>query len=254
MLKKQALKHNVIDREKILVPPSWDSWGKIRVIREGFDVEGTSSKWGIDISNSSSVIQIEGLQTDIQSDAPDFKAPQSPVVHLYESAISDPHSVQKASARKKPGIEVSVPNMQDFLASQQETLARLAAEDEKSASSTSTSSTFSTNTGNTSMNTHDRMADQIGPVQVNMGGIQVDADDILKKLRNQSRTDPASTRSKEDSESTPKRKGEGAYMSTPEMNTQNDALRSFFTNLKQRGVSNSPKGTPSKTAPQDSTK
>ncbi|KAL8979156.1 MAG: hypothetical protein Q9177_006216, partial [Variospora cf. flavescens] len=49
LLKRQTLKHNVIDRDKVLVPPNWDSWGKIRVLREGFDVEGISSGWGIDI-------------------------------------------------------------------------------------------------------------------------------------------------------------------------------------------------------------
>ncbi|KAL8938635.1 MAG: hypothetical protein Q9216_003782 [Gyalolechia sp. 2 TL-2023] len=48
LLKRQTLKHNVIDRDKVLVPPNWDSWGKIRVLREGFDVEGISSGWSID--------------------------------------------------------------------------------------------------------------------------------------------------------------------------------------------------------------
>ncbi|KAJ2973662.1 hypothetical protein NQ176_g6476 [Zarea fungicola] len=32
LLKRQPLKHNVIDRDKIVVPPNWDSWGKIRVL------------------------------------------------------------------------------------------------------------------------------------------------------------------------------------------------------------------------------
>lgn len=49
LLKQQQLKHNVIDRDRVLVPPNWDSWGKIRILREGFDVEGISQKWSLDI-------------------------------------------------------------------------------------------------------------------------------------------------------------------------------------------------------------
>ena len=242
MLKKQALKHNVIDREKILVPPNWDSWGKIRVIREGFDVEGVSSKWGIDISYHPSNDKGDNAENkgNVNVEAP---TDGSPVVELYQGTITDPYASQRAAARKKPTIEVTVPTMQAFLASQQETLARLNTEDEKTASSaTSTSSTFSANTTGTAQSTHDRMADQIGPVQVNMGGIQVDADDVVKKLQTQSRK----AAGKEEGESTPKGKGEGANMSTPDMKAQNESLKNFFSELTKRTASNSQRGTPSK--------
>src|SRR5258706_2679357 len=52
LLKRQPLRHNVIDREKVLVPSNWDSWGKIRVLREGFDVEGVNRGWSVDIGES----------------------------------------------------------------------------------------------------------------------------------------------------------------------------------------------------------
>ena len=242
------MKHNVIDREKILVPPNWDSWGKIRVIREGFDVEGVSSKWGIDISQPVSAIQVYTQQPSDEGQPQLEENSQTPVVLLYESTIPDPHVDQKAQARKKPGIEVVVPDMQTFLASQQETLARLLAEDEKTASSAaSTTSTMSGSTVGTSMSTHDRMADQIGPVQVNMGGIQVDADDMVRKLQRDSKKDSATT----PEVSTPKQKGEGASMSTPDMKAQNEALQTFFTGLLKRGPSNSPRATPSKAPAKD---
>src|SRR5258706_15763957 len=61
LLKKQPLRHNVIDREKVLVPANWDSWGKIRVLREGFDVEGVNRGWSVDISESSERDSNEGL-------------------------------------------------------------------------------------------------------------------------------------------------------------------------------------------------
>jgi hypothetical protein len=49
LLKKQPLKHNVIDRDKVVIPPNWDSWGKIRVLRDGFDVDLVSNGWSIDL-------------------------------------------------------------------------------------------------------------------------------------------------------------------------------------------------------------
>ncbi|KAJ3049472.1 hypothetical protein HK097_009531, partial [Rhizophlyctis rosea] len=36
------LRARVLDRDTVLVPSGWDSWGKIRVLREGFDCEGMS--------------------------------------------------------------------------------------------------------------------------------------------------------------------------------------------------------------------
>ncbi|KAG8525729.1 uncharacterized protein KY384_000489 [Bacidia gigantensis] len=231
MLKKQALKHNVIDREKILIPPNWDSWGKIRVIREGFDVEGVSSKWSQDITSNL------GAASGNENESPErsWSAPKGPVVSLYESTISGPYASKREEANKKPGIEISVPNMQTFLASQQEVLARLAAEDERSAATSATSSTFSMNTSSTSASTHDRMADQIGPVQVNMGGIQVDADDVVRKLQTQSKRDVSASSSKDGDSTTPKGKGEGATMSTPDMKAENERMQLFFSNLMKRG-------------------
>ncbi|KAG2186893.1 hypothetical protein INT44_003120 [Umbelopsis vinacea] len=39
----------VVERDTVLVPAGWDSWGKIRVLREGFDCEGASSEWDDDL-------------------------------------------------------------------------------------------------------------------------------------------------------------------------------------------------------------
>ena len=240
MLKKQILKHNVIDREKILVPPNWDSWGKIRVIREGFDVEGVSRNWSEEI-------------TSPIPDNPTFEEDSNKVLRLYETTIPDPHAAQKAEARKEPTIEVVVPPWQQFMLTQQDELNRLAAEDEKTDSSLpSTGSTFSTstNTADTPLSTRDRMASQIGPVEVNVGGIQVNADDMAKRFQDRARQEASSAQSsKEENVSTPKGKGEGADLSTPEMKAQNERLQNFFSDLLKRGPSNSPRGTPSKAPP-----
>ncbi|KAL9637906.1 MAG: hypothetical protein Q9164_001901, partial [Protoblastenia rupestris] len=248
MLKKQALKHNVIDREKVLVPPNWDSWGKIRVLREGFDVEGVSSGWSLDIS-APPVASMKGHTENgvAKNGDTDSSKAEGNILPIYESTVPN-RSSAISSKNQKPTIEVSVPSMQTFLASQQETIARLAAEEENSSNSasTATSSAFNTNTTSTSLSSHERIAEHIGPVQVNMGGIQVDADDMVRKLQSQSRRDVSSSSSKDAEVETPKGKKEGASISTPEMKAQNEALQSFFSGLVKRGASNTPRVTPGK--------
>ena len=247
MLKKQALKHNVIDRNKVLVPPNWDSWGKIRVLREGFDVEGVSSRWSDDISGPLTSEVKEPVEDSARpTDDSEYDDEQPTALSMYESTIYDPDSDKRSAEDQKPRVEVSVPSMQAFLATQQETLARLLAEDERSSTPSTTQTTTST---------HERMSDQIGPVQVNMGGIQVDADDVVRKLQHQTKRDRSARRDGEgEGEGTPRSKKEGANMSTPEMKAQNEDLQKFFKNLMNRGASNSPRGTPSKSAPKEGAK
>lgn len=36
---------NVVDRDALLVPAGWDSWGKIKVLRDSFDAQATSNAW-----------------------------------------------------------------------------------------------------------------------------------------------------------------------------------------------------------------
>lgn len=36
---------NVVDRDALIIPAGWDSWGKIKVLRDVFDARGTSSAW-----------------------------------------------------------------------------------------------------------------------------------------------------------------------------------------------------------------
>ncbi|CAD6588035.1 MAG: hypothetical protein ASARMPREDX12_003131 [Alectoria sarmentosa] len=237
-LKKQTLKHNVIDRDKVLVPPNWDSWGKIRVLREGFDVEGTSSGWSTDIRAVASAAANGGKET--HGAGSNFSTSlEGAVLPTYESTILKPHAYS-FSQLKNPGIEISTPTIQAFLTTQLEVLEKLKAEEEEAAAAShegdSNISTFS----NTTNKPHDeRVNEHIGPVQVNMGGIQVDADDMLKKLR--SRKEGAESGSK-----TPEVNTEKASKSPDDMKAQNEALNSFFAGLMKRGASGSPRGTPGK--------
>lgn len=43
---------NVVDRDALLVPAGWDSWGKIKVLRDSFDAHSTSLAWSHLISQS----------------------------------------------------------------------------------------------------------------------------------------------------------------------------------------------------------
>lgn len=43
------LKAQVIERDTVFVPSGWDSWGKIKVLREGFDCEYVSDGWDADM-------------------------------------------------------------------------------------------------------------------------------------------------------------------------------------------------------------
>ena len=226
-LKKQVLKHNVIDRDKVLVPPSWDSWGKIRVLREGFDVEGTSSGWSTDIDTSA--------MPDAEGKTP---SAEGTVLPAYESTIQDPRKSRSSNpSDAAPRIEVTTASNQEFLASQVETIARLQAEDEEAAASKS-----GTGSASTSLNSKlhgERVNEHIGPVQVNMGGIQVDADDMIKKLRNREKEAAVSKPSEPDA-------GTSSEMTPDEQTAEHERMRAFFAGLSKRGVSGSPRNTPGK--------
>ncbi|KAI4212246.1 MAG: hypothetical protein LQ349_009366 [Xanthoria aureola] len=129
--------------------------------------------------------------------------------------------------------------MQEFLKSAQEEMARLADAEEKASSSvapqpqqpsttTTSTSEFSTPTrpSSSSATIHTATAegskvnDHIGPVQFNMGGIQVDADEMVKHLKE-----------KGDKEK------KGSYgPGTPEgTKKQNEELAQFFADLMEKG-------------------
>ncbi|GAO51541.1 hypothetical protein SAICODRAFT_17400 [Saitoella complicata NRRL Y-17804] len=149
-------KANVIARDAVIIPFGWDSWGKIRVLREGFDVEGVHAGWAVDLKEDSN---------DTEASA----------IEVYEDVIKDPK--QASSAVLALGASDSITHCaaeQDFLTEQLKILEKKASESKEapsSASQMSASSNFSyTNSA-------------LGPVSFNVGGIQVDADDVDERLR-----------------------------------------------------------------------
>lgn len=187
------LKHNIVDRDRVLVPPYWDSWGKIRAMREGFDIEGVSHAWEVDAQVSSITDSISDEAdahgpTDViaQSNAVSGGEPQGSAVAMYEATIRASTSSftfpMTFHPKKTDGIEVESLDAQKFLAGQLEELERLKTEEEREKSILETrrpASTFAvhSNIGNAVIE------EQIGPVQFNMGGIRVDADNMVRGLK-----------------------------------------------------------------------
>jgi dynein light intermediate chain 1 len=159
------LKHNVIERDKVFVPPHWDSWGKIRVLREGFDVEGINKGWNLDISH------------ELADDA----EPEGGAVEVYEDVIKDTsRNADSLALFKNGGMEVPPVDTQEFLAQQFEVLEAKAAEDKTSRDGKEASKK---KRGDVDEGADKVLAEQVGPVQFNVGGIQVDAENMLESLK-----------------------------------------------------------------------
>ncbi|PLB40997.1 dynein family protein [Aspergillus candidus] len=228
LLKRQSLKHNVIDRDKILVPANWDSWGKIRIIREGFDMEGISTAWSIEIQDPPEPLPKRpvGYQQDEQQD-PSADDGTSAVT-IFEQTIKDPKrdtSLAVASQQNKDKIEVETTGLQSFLEKQLEVLEQLKTEDEQDRSTRPAPQLEMS-----PMDDSGRVNEHIGPVQFNMGGIQVDADDMLRKLKERE-----ATRTSQRKETISSPGDEKAH---------NQALKNFFAGLVKK-PSTSPRESPS---------
>ncbi|KAI5795890.1 dynein light intermediate chain-domain-containing protein [Pyronema domesticum] len=210
-LRSQTLKHNVIDRDKVLVPPHWDSWGKIRVLREGFDVEGINLGWSADIAPSS---EPEGSEAgDLEGNGEGGGATE-----VYEDVIKDTGRQNDHMALLKGRtMEVMPVDTQEFLASQLETLEQKAQEDRG----------VKGKKGMAGVEEQDgALQEQVGPVQFNVGGIQVDAENMLESLKQREASRAA---------------GDGMPGGTPpppvDGKSQNEVLSAFFNSLmKKKGT------------------
>lgn len=244
MLKQKQLKHNVIDRDRVLVPPNWDSWGKIRVLREGFDVEGVSLAWSEDIQIPAHMQphhQMDGApngqnaadaETRLATEAEDeLEEEEATAVSIYEETIRNPErdsALSSLNAKHGNGMEVPSSDAQAFLASQVEILDRLRVEDEreKTAKDKKKGSAVYISQDDAS----GVVEEHIGPVQFNMGGIQVNADEMVKRLQ-----DREANRSSDIDA--------GASISGEP--TENERLASFFAGLIKKdgsSVVDSPRG------------
>ena len=186
----------MIDREKILVPPNWDSHGKIRIQREGFDPERIGTLWSVEIQESPE--DLDRFKASMDNETQQSNAPttngtntddeEDSAVHFYESTLqSDPSKQASAylpsTQRSKANEEVTALDMQSFLSQQLEVLEKLKAKDESDQKEYNMKFIGSKDQKDLLDEGGRKMAEQIGPVQFNMGGIQVDADDMVRRLK-----------------------------------------------------------------------
>lgn len=185
LLKRQPLKHNVIDRDKIVVPPNWDSWGKIRVLGGSFDAEQISKGWSDDIklplgSQPRNLEALEQANSDAKANGPAI--PDESAIARYEDWCRDPTSggmaVVEGAMDDGTTIGTDSEDTQEFLERQLKILEAFKSKAPEKATDNALSASRRTDFGEEkSVNEH------IGPVQFNMGGIQVDADDMLQRLK-----------------------------------------------------------------------
>ena len=196
LLKQEQLRHNVTDRDRVLVPPNWDSWAKIRILGDKFNVEETSQKWSLDIDIPQHMRPINGgAPASAEGDAEvngepvpttDENQDGPTATSIYEEAVRNPESDYPLStlARQTNGLEVASEDPQTFLAEQVSILEKLRQEDAndaaiKAARKEQDPSAIRAYTDDVS----GVVEEHIGPVQFNMGGIQVNADEMVKRLQ-----------------------------------------------------------------------
>ncbi|KAF4337837.1 dynein light intermediate chain [Fusarium beomiforme] len=223
LLKRHPLKHNVIDRDKIVVPTNWDSWGKIRVLGGSFDADHISLAWSEDISTPLESMHFD--DADELSEAQAETRKQKSAVARYEGWCRDPNSgglaVVENAMHGEKWITVESDDTQEFLEKQLKILEAFKAKvPEKGFDNAIARSTRHIEYGD-----EKSISEHIGPVQFNMGGIQVDADDMLQRLKD--RNAFSSSPSNEEEE-----------VDTPAANMakdfDNEQLQSFFTGLMNR--------------------
>lgn len=245
LLKQEQLRHNVTDRDRVLVPPNWDSWAKIRILGGNFEVEEISEKWSIDIDVPRGRAQTNGEQADGE-EAESVAGSRTPASQqddtnsataIYEKEIRDPDSDFTVSALSKQsnGIEVNSKDPQEFLTEQAQVLNQFQQEDEKEANAKAARKEADPSArnwlpaGTSGEDGSGVVEEHIGPVQFNMGGIQVNADEMVKRLQ-----DREASRSSEPKATTPDATDPNAM--------SNDKLMSFFSGLINKGANSPARG------------
>jgi dynein light intermediate chain 1 len=217
------------------------------VLREGFDVELASNGWTIDLQQElgDTESHTNGLETQSNGEDPGYGhiAPEGSAVDLYEAAVPDPtmDALHRAGRMTLPNrLEIETTETQVFLGQQLKVLEsyRLKHEAMLREEARSRNGKPSHEDYYNGLNPEPKVLEHIGPVQFNMGGIQVDADDMVQRLKVSFPSDPFSHRfplttllqerqTYDSSPPSPEDRDDG-----PQMDTEN--LQAFFQGLMAR--------------------
>jgi dynein light intermediate chain 1, cytosolic len=256
-LKRETVKHNVIDRDKILIPPNWDSWGKIRILREDFEMEKVANAWSVEIQSPPEAefdTSTTTLKSAVDGEKEDGSNRES-AVSIFTSSLPNPIANSKPYVPSTAADDVvTVQDPQTFLAEQAQILESLRQEDERAErrarkgapTSAAGGGSLSPVDGDDAAAGRARIPEPpTGPYNINVGGMQVDAEEVTKRIRERE----ADRDRDGDSNRTPRKEagasGSGSGMATPDGGKmQNEALASYFAGLlkKAKGSSESPRG------------
>jgi hypothetical protein len=120
-------KSNTLDRDRIVVPAGWDSWGKIGVLRDGFDAKVWGEAWERDLEAENEHSSAEtGAKKAYANLVPDqgskvssctFRLPIGANINLsllhYRHSITlhrSKHSLQRIMTRRSPTEILVVPS------------------------------------------------------------------------------------------------------------------------------------------------
>ena len=104
-------KPNTLDRDRIVVPAGWDSWGKIAVLRDGFDAKAWGEAWERNLSSYS------GIDSDdeagarklyaslVQDQGPKVRVPPD---HFINPFLTPEHAADPASTPQQSDARTSL--------------------------------------------------------------------------------------------------------------------------------------------------
>ncbi|KAK3064022.1 hypothetical protein LTS18_010839, partial [Coniosporium uncinatum] len=211
------------------------------ILREGFDVEGVSRAWSEEIQGLEREKEASGESAEGDEGTTEDEEDNSTAVSMYEYTIRDPSAaLQLPGTSTGNGIEVECEDQQAFLDKQQSILEQLRLEDERekdrkakeeAANGGSTRKAPGFNFPGLRETDGKAAEDVVGPVQFNVGGIHMDADDVVKRIK--------------DREANRSDREESPEVDTPTREVDNETLKNFFAGLAKRGgagsASNSPR-------------
>jgi len=203
LLKKTILKAEAIQRDSIIIPPNWDTAGKIKTLDSTFDVETIGRDWEAEIVAAVQNVSSQVLAEQLTGTA---SAPTDLLLN-FSHKIQDPdHRFASASSVTTTNDQSTKPrpNLQAFLAAQLPVLRRLEAEDAQEISSQSHPDASTTQDSHTISRREPQLplraaggngaatadATEIAtPVLMNVGGVNVDVEAAVKQLRERAARD-----------------------------------------------------------------
>lgn len=139
--------------------------------------------WSVEIQEFPESIKDDFAENEKTSGPTNNPDDGTSVLTIYEQTIRDPKrdtSSRSGTQSNGTGVGIETEDMQAFFSKQLEVLEQLKIEDERDRAARKIPKQLEMSPN---LDDSGRVNEHIGPVQFNMGGIQVDADDMVRKLK-----------------------------------------------------------------------